>query len=353
MPEERRLATFVQISDMHIGDLNQRNDAAALQWHYHRLFRGYLGHHSAALDHLDEFVAGLFLQETDARLFVTGDLTAFGRPSQFEFARAYITGQVSLGVGNYLGLSAPTAHSIPGNHDHWPGRPPSSPLDLVMFGEPTIGFSLTFPGLPLPIIEYPLTDAVRVTVAGIDSEADVDPYSPNRFFAIGSFKSQLSALRERFAEPNPNEIRILLLHHSPQHPDLVHGMERSSFWDLLRTIDECEISVLLTGHLHEPKGEMNESHHHNVRWEWIEARCGTTTVRDEIPESGSTNRSVLRPNTLLVHRLYEIATRKASRIEWRSSIFRRDPTRGFKNVGLLEFASLYGPRTFATVWPRG
>jgi hypothetical protein len=70
MAAERRLATFVHISDLHIGDLDQNRDSQVQDWYYRRIYRGYLGHHSAALDHLDEFFGETLENEPDSRLLV-------------------------------------------------------------------------------------------------------------------------------------------------------------------------------------------------------------------------------------------------------------------------------------------
>jgi hypothetical protein len=61
----------------------------------------------------------------------------------------------------------------------------------------------------------------------------------------------------------------------------------------------------------------------------LEARCGTTTQRDEYPYQLLAKMPRTRPqlerNTLILHRVIE----RANSIFWRSDIFWRSSTRGF------------------------
>ena len=66
----------------------------------------------------------------------------------------YLQGYISLNSGASVGLGVSDALTrvIPGNHDHWPGRTATFPLDLVMLGNnPAQTLYLTFPSLPVPV----------------------------------------------------------------------------------------------------------------------------------------------------------------------------------------------------------
>src|ERR1700682_1665246 len=74
MEGRKRLATFVHVSDIHIGRVEADGDAEFLEaWRLHPQLDGFLGHEYAALALLDRFVAELRRQE-DIHLIVTGDL---------------------------------------------------------------------------------------------------------------------------------------------------------------------------------------------------------------------------------------------------------------------------------------
>ena len=232
MPPEKRLLTFVHISDLHFGDPAPGSSSAAFDaqtqswWRRHRMFDGYLGHSGIALRHLDHRFRQL-KQDENASLFVTGDLTAVGSVSQFNSARTYLTSSLPLPSGHSVGLSEPAAFrfAVPGNHDHWPGVTALSPIDPVMFGNPTSGLLNTFPALaprpnspPFSTYIAPLRPGTDLVILGIDSDAEVAPVGPSRFLARGKFVGQLQALHPQVnARPAQNDIRVLLLHHSPQN----------------------------------------------------------------------------------------------------------------------------------------
>lgn len=139
-----RLATFVHISDLHFGEIDPTTDDAALDAYTEPWLRqlpwfdGYLGHGGDALRHLDSFFAAARRSE-NAHLIVTGDLTTVGAGHEFSLARQFLTRVSRFASGALLGLGVTDAfdRTVPGNHDHWPGRRATHPLDLVMFGSPT------------------------------------------------------------------------------------------------------------------------------------------------------------------------------------------------------------------------
>jgi 3',5'-cyclic AMP phosphodiesterase CpdA len=128
MLKERLLTTIVHISDLHFGDLGRQDDAtlsAAVVdwWRIHPLFNGYLGHQGIALRHLDEFMATMKADGAPI-LLITGDITANGAESQFDLVSRYLSSTITLSSGEIIGLEMPEVmgRTIPGNHDHWPGR---------------------------------------------------------------------------------------------------------------------------------------------------------------------------------------------------------------------------------------
>lgn len=353
MAPERRLATFVHVSDVHFGDLDARTGSATLDaraadwWRTAKIFDGYLGHGYDALVHLTDFFHRL-RREEEAQLIITGDLTAAGKASQFALARTFFEGAIQLDPGNPVGLGLHDGlrRAIPGNHDHWPGT-------RMVWGAPTEGLAATFPEVPIPIDRVPLGDGRVLVFAGIDTDADVRPTFPgtSRLFGRGKFVSQLQALDHTLGTPRDDEIRVLLMHHSRLHRSFAQGIVASSRTALDAFIERRDVAVLLTGHVHRPFGEVFEvGDRDGVSWEVLEARCGTTTQRDELPldwvaagGAAATIEERLPPNTLLVHRLVET---QDGRVEWRAYCFRRSRTKGFCNDGLL-----IGTRP-VTVWPR-
>lgn len=84
--QPQRFATFVHISDLHFGEMDENDDSkieAAVPWWWRLLpiFKGYLGHHGAALRQLEAAV-GELREDEDATILLTGDLTANGGGAQ-------------------------------------------------------------------------------------------------------------------------------------------------------------------------------------------------------------------------------------------------------------------------------
>jgi hypothetical protein len=360
------IATFVHISDLHLGDFSPPRsgvipDAAVeahppLWWPTLRWFDGYLGHSAVALRHLDAFFVGSpsepGLKTTEnATLVITGDVTAVGTPSEFSFARAYLEG-MPAGTGSALGLGeigVLGSRTVPGNHDHWPGHRVTPTRPIVMWGLPTGGFPATFPGLPIPLWRCPLGGGQTLVMAGINTDADVRPNfpSPSRLLARGHFRSQLSQLETQLTPVDPDEIRILLMHHSPQHSGFtlrINGKSRNGLDDVVK---RCEISVLLTGHVHAPAGTVSAVTNGVARWDSVEIRSGTTTQRDQMPPGWSSGSKGLDQNTLLVHRLYRLDN---GHIEWRTNLYLRT-ARGFRDQGPLAVRGRL-PGQGVVVWPR-
>lgn len=329
----RRLATFVHVSDTHIGDLDPRTGDAALgpdvlfRWKKDRHFYGFLGHTHVALAQLADFYRRLRDAE-DARLIHTGDLTRWGGAAQFALAKKFFEKRLPTPAGD-VGLDDPRALelAIPGNHDHWPGTG-------WVFGRASSALRRMFRPLPLPPKRIALPGGRCLVFAGIDTDADVWPWSPSRALARGAFLSQLRSLARLLKPREPHEIRVLLLHHSPAHRKAGLGMQRRSRRALDAFVARHGFRVMLTGHIHVPGGRIRRMPHGDL----LEARAGATLLRDFLPrewlEEGGGPTRPLPQNALLVHRLIEA---EDGSVEWRTALHLRTPG-GFEERGPMEGA---------------
>jgi 3',5'-cyclic AMP phosphodiesterase CpdA len=282
------LATLLHVSDLHFGDLDPETGDSALhpslidRWRRGREYYGWLGHTAAACR--DAAILWKRLRdEESARLVVTGDLTAWGARGQFAAARRWL--EEDLGCAD--------AVVVPGNHDHWPGRG-------RVLGRSNRALRQFVPPTPF-VRRFPLGPGLTLTLAGIDTDADVWAWSPARAWGRGAFRSQLRALAPMLGPCPASEIRVLALHHSPSREKYCLGIRDSSRRALAALCRECGVRMLMTGHTH---GERIG------KWEGLlEARCGTTLVRDRIPATwlaaGGGPVYDLPPNVALVHRLCE------------------------------------------------
>ncbi len=309
------IATFVHISDLHIGDIefttgerDRTLDAEAKHWwRYCPGADGFLGHSEKAMRALADFMGRVHAEKPG--LLVTGDLTAYGSDHQFLIARTYLTGHLP----GWLGLNRPDAldFAIPGNHDHWPGRF-GWPGVAWMWGAESKAFGIMFPTPTASFTITPLKNGPRLLIAQIDSDADVGTTGFKRTLAQGSFVSELDALDYELPEPQDGEVRVLLVHHSLHHRDgdmrllEIVPRDRQVLEDFLV---HHEFDVILTGHCHTPclvthvltsqVGDERDVH---------EFRCGTTLQDDEFhqaQQSDTEHGKEKRPvrNSLLVHRI--------------------------------------------------
>jgi len=355
---ENRLYTFVHVSDLHIGDLNANDDAQldspVQSWfQFLRTFEGYFGHGREGLLQLVRLFNRLRSSE-GALLAVTGDLTAAATNNQYTLARNFLCSEIKLNSGEGVGLRLQEAfdRSIPGNHDHWSGNNPSLVRPLVMLAGTSPQLKQTFPDLPIAIRRLDLGHGRTLVIAGIDTDADVNHWY-ERLWARGSFCSQLDGLGKTLSQTDPlNEIRVLLLHHSPSYPKFPLGIGKQSQLKLKTFLNEHQIAVLLSGHVHVPGRHVQSVSQGNFAWNILEARCGTTTQRDTLPNDWPAWK--LPPNTLLVHRLYDVDDSSGKRIEWRVSLLQRT-VRGFIDSRKIPITQSYFDAIWdrpVTVWPR-
>lgn len=341
-----RLATFVHISDLHFGHIDPTNGSLTYEaiapgtWAKFKIFDGLLGHSYRALQRLEKFFSGI-RQNENARLIVSGDLTSTGSQDQFDTANDYLGSKLSPPKGN-IGLSVPDWKSwaIPGNHDHWPGS-------ARVLGAPA-ALAANLPALPL-LEPFSITlsnnKQLAIKFAKIDTDADVNPMLHNRVLGRGVFRSQLTPASQQLGLPATDEIYVLLLHHSRAFQGYTLRMETASRQALDPFLVDQDISVILTGHVHDPHVQPFSVTHHGRTIEVLEARCGTTLQRDTFPYEW-TNALGQRPsrplpqNSLLVHRLLE----ENNEVIWHAQTYSRTPY-GFG-------PSPTGPEYRLKVWPR-
>lgn len=361
-----RLATFVHVSDLHFGDADPDTGDSLIGtpppwWDSCHLFNGFLGHHRDALVQFQEIFDNL--RDTEkALLLATGDLTAFAHDdaaddtrNQFQIAKSYISSYWQIGQLDPLGLNlGPTTdskldHTVPGNHDHWGGN--GTPLKALVNGGPVDAFGQIFRKSPF-IEKYSLSTGLPdVVFIGIDTDAGVN--QADLVFAKGILTNQIATVRGKIqprANP-PGEIRVLLMHHSPMYSDPdgmgVLSLDCASKAALAYFVDDYQVSVMLTGHIHVPNAKVTVTA--KSRRDVLEARCGTTTARDHVPPGwswrGAAPGDQLPPNTFLVHQLLgtQDAAGKTNSIRWQTTLYARTVA-GFASQGLLPGADIQ-------VWP--
>lgn len=336
-PEQKRLLTILQISDLHIGAIDPttgdaRTSAAAAQLFANfTWFDGVLGHNNRALDDLHAFYRKLVNDGEDPLVVVTGDITRVGDGVEFDTANDFLSSQIDLSPpnGRYVGLqfSKWLDTAIPGNHDHWPGWP-------IVRGGPHLTFWKYFPSGKLPYVwSRTLKNGRVLKLIGINTDADVDPSGKGfkRDRAVGSFQTQLAAVAPKLGAPTNAEIRVLLMHHSWHKRGPILSIDRGTRGALAPFFQTHGIKLVLTGHTHQPllrrftiSGDM-----------LLECRCGTTTQHDQIPYLwrtlfGRFPRRWWPANTLLVHRLYD----EGGSTQWYVETFVRTRKKGFDTAGV-------------------
>ena len=314
-----RLLTMVHISDLHLGRIGKGGfDARAPRlWAKWKYFDGLLGHSYLSLVRLEQFFSQM-REEENALLVITGDLTTVGNSDEYDTARKYLGSVLKPPKGNYLGLKYGQWKDlcIPGNHDHWPGAP-------VIIGPINGDLAKTFGTLPQQAI-INLPGGFQLRFLRIDSDADISPYGSNRVLARGSFKSQLRALASKLGVPGPQEIRVLLLHHSYSATGKILVINADSKAALHDFILDHDISALLCGHVHQPPlVEVRKVSHLKQTTHFLDGRCGTTSQRSSVPYDWTTvlgerpEEEDHWPNSLLVHRLSE----EKGEVLWETEIY--------------------------------
>jgi 3',5'-cyclic AMP phosphodiesterase CpdA len=370
-PQDECLRTFVQISDLHFGDLDANGAlvhpcCVRTLWTLCPFFTGLAGHEARALIDLSDFLTWMRRQDPHFAVLVTGDLTSTGKQAQFDTAVHFIEadlpsapGGVGLQTGPWLdqamrGMSTNSHLAIPGNHDHWPGRFP------WFLGRPRSrmrAWARQLPFLQQATVALRGTQ-VHLRFLALNTDADVWGWGPERVLARGSFRSQLRRLEDALAAlgpADPNEVRVLLCHHSlayTDHPPYRAPTRLGRMWhwcwnrsrraileinkacrrELRRLLGQFDIPVLLTGHTHkvDVRRHFSLSPERRRPLPYLEACCGTTTQLNEAPSKWPSlvpNRK-LASNFLLVHRLVA----ESRGIVWKTETWRRSHSTGFERA---------------------
>jgi 3',5'-cyclic AMP phosphodiesterase CpdA len=332
MADPSPLLTILHISDLHIGYIDGATGNSQVSTATSQLFAncswcdGVQGHHARALDELDDFFwKELGNQNKNFLVIVSGDLTRVGNGLEFDHADSFLGSRLSLPSGEVgFRLKQWRDFAIPGNHDHWPGL-------AVVLGGPHPRLASYFPPPSLPYIRYlPLANGWELQIIGINTDADVNPRGLKRLRAVGSFQSQLGLAAARLRALRPQQLRVLLMHHSWDPQTFFLAIDRGSRAALDQFLTAHGIRILLTGHTHEPllKDFLPASRGARV----LECRCGTTTQVDQVPVAwrsafGSLPKRKWPDNTFLLHRLYEVR----GHVQWTAECYHRDPTYGFQS----------------------
>lgn len=325
------LATFVHISDLHIGMIDAGSGDAIISTALHvgldnfKKFDGLLGHSGLALQDLSAFIEDLRGTDERFHILVTGDVSRYGDSSELTLAQRFLDQEVDLAppAGDYVGLSAAgRVRTIPGNHDHWAGT--AGPV-----GAKPSGFYARFIGDLPNISRHRLGNHGHfLSLLEVDSDADVTPNSVQRIYARGNFSSQLSKLDTQLRPRQASEVRIMLIHHSRTWTGFELGMADKAKRDLDDFLLRQEVSVILCGHTHRPTVRR---HYAGARECW-ECGAGSATQMDTVPlkwrlKLRDPDRIKPHPNSLLLHRIYDLN----GRLEWMATTYIRSQA-GFQPV---------------------
>ncbi len=271
------LATFIHVSDLHIGDIDPATgDASAPKlWAKFPYCDGLLGHERAAMKRLEVLWRNERREDPEAHLIVTGDLTTWAKNVHFDTCDQFLSGDLSLKGEQAWGLFGAQwkRFGISGNHDKWDGAP--------MLCGPTMHYQMNVmkrDRRPFTNETLTLSDRKVVRFIGIDTDADVGFVS--RWKARGSFISQLREADKQLNRlESTDEIRVLLMHHSMSNGTGVLGIKEASRQRLLQFVGKHGIAIVLSGHAHKP----TETTFQTTLGPATEIRCGTTTQRYVMP----------------------------------------------------------------------
>lgn len=300
MPRER-LATFVQVSDLHFGIPDQTSNSAPLRttWETCAWFDGLLGHDFLALLHLEAFFERL-QEDEDARLIVTGDVTRSGNVDEIDLADAFLRDTYTFPNGQVVGLndSGWAELAVPGNHDHWPGTG-------GIFGGPSPAVLNHFLANG-SAVTIPLARGYSITFLKIDSDSDVVNIGWDRLWARGDFVSQVTALDADLSTIPlaTKEVRVLLLHHSLSRRGLSLSANPRSRTAVARLLSKHGVALVLNGHTHVPLVSQLSPKIAGVTQETLEVTCGTTTQQWIAPPGWRRPVNRKERNWLMVHRFF-------------------------------------------------
>lgn len=336
------LATFIQISDLHIGEIDPTSGNSALSRVATRLasnfshLDGLLGHHSRGLEELADFVSNNKPSQGQFRLIVTGDMSRRGANTELALARQYLLGHIDLtpphGNNVGLGLQPHELMCIPGNHDHWGGS--WQPIS----GNPS-NYQAYITHHATPYVDsMPLSNGRKVVFVGINSDRDVWSFGIKRFMAVGSFRNELKDAKLALPTNRHDDIRICLIHHSLSVRTRTLRMDKASRMALLNYLQAHKFNAVLTGHTHVfslPTTPGGSAH------AFEELRSGTTTQYDQVPPdwvtvTGSLPSRNWPANTLLRHQIWGTPGKTI----WETQAYARFQGSGFMPLGFQHSCQL-------------
>lgn len=329
------LATFVQLSDLHIGspgpngDSHTSEDVKRLASTY-AVFQGSLGHQLRSLRQLEQYLSMLRATGESFEVILTGDLTRCGGKDELGLANHYLTTSASFPSTNPvptgLQLGALPQH-VAGNHDHWGGY-------NSIFSTAASHYKTTAPytSHKFPYVKSGRTIAgYQFTFIGIDSDADVNPGSPERILGQGHFLSQIASLRKNLPPCKPKEFRVLVIHHARNVTNLTLRMTSPSLASLNQLMAWANVKVVLSGHTHETYTTPPIA---GV----IEFSSRSTTQIDRYPIGwrdifNRPPKIKLKANGFLIHRVHSAS----GNLKWVAHVLIRDPSGGFREVATTTY----------------
>lgn len=323
------LHRFVQISDLHIGPIDPLGSgscamslAQAKAYVAFPYADGLLGHQGQSLRDLASFFRKLKRTDTaPLGVLVTGDFTRCGEQAEVDLARDFLGATINLGTAlapvqvglRWQGIQ----HGVPGNHDHWGGvNSPLSGASSIYYGAPYAA--------PLPrIVPVASQGPKQLVFIEVDSDSDVYPLGVERLLAQGRFESQLYQLDKQLLNPTPDEVRVMLIHHSMGTAGTFLRMNHSSKALLESFVQQHQIKVMLTGHTH---AHTVVAHPLANGVPLLEVCCGSTSQFDRVPRGltnllGRVPKTNWRPNTLVLH---ELSVDQDGGTEWSAEPWYRD-----------------------------
>jgi hypothetical protein len=151
-----------------------------------------------------------------------------------------------------------------------------------------------------------LPHGYSITFLKIDSDADVLSDGWERFFARGSFVSEVDRIDQDLEKIalGEKEVRILLMHHSISRRGLTLAANSKSRKALARLLSRHGIVLVLNGHTHIPLLSTLRPVIAGVTHETLEVTCGTTTQRWVAPSGWARQLKRNERNWLMVHRFF-------------------------------------------------
>lgn len=314
------LRRFLHVSDLHIDQDSpfERRFPNRLIQQFVRKVPGLYGHDPDALKFLVQLRDELQSQgDCPLEVLFTGDLTRLGSIEDFAAGDAFF--DRTSGRRWSLCLSGWRHRAVAGNHDYWPGQLPH------LIGFPTQGLKRCFPFVFWVGRAERVSNDLSLRFLGLDSDADLQANGGlGRLLARGHFTEALKDLDTFLRSCPQNEIRVLLLHHSPRRErKFTLGISETSRKALGTFLARHNIRAILTGHVH--RFYVGESVFPNCS----ELRCGTTAQmvrptadwRGRFPGLPQPDPRVWEYQTALVHEILQ----SNSELTWRAQVYiRRD-----------------------------